>query len=61
MPPRREAGHEVLWHPTGPGAQEPAPEPGLDRAGPSAAAGGPPPERWAPHLAGLVGHCVRAG
>eukprot|EP00969_Alexandrium_andersonii_P248500 10979500-Alexandrium_andersonii.AAC.1 len=43
------------WHPAGPGAQEPAPEPDLGLAGPSAAAprGGPAaaaraPAVWAP-------------
>eukprot|EP00969_Alexandrium_andersonii_P245953 10869201-Alexandrium_andersonii.AAC.1 len=48
-PPRRE----VPWHPAGPGAQEPAPEPGLGRSG-SAAGARARPAGWAPRLAGLV-------
>eukprot|EP00969_Alexandrium_andersonii_P312061 13787579-Alexandrium_andersonii.AAC.1 len=62
LPPRREEAPGVPWHPAGPGAQEPAPEPDLGRPGPlpdaprpgrAPAAGRPAPTRWAPHLAGL--------
>eukprot|EP00969_Alexandrium_andersonii_P032355 1412843-Alexandrium_andersonii.AAC.1 len=69
LPPRRvdvPAAH--WWHPAGPGAQEPAPEPDLGLPGPSAAApraapaaAARAPSGWAPHLAGLVARCVEHG
>eukprot|EP00969_Alexandrium_andersonii_P237060 10463935-Alexandrium_andersonii.AAC.1 len=60
LPPRRIAAPAAPWHPGGPGAQEPAPEPDLGLAGPPAAAprSGPAaaaraPAGWAPQDAGL--------